>query len=63
MAYRHQYRQFSGLSRAYAAAATAALANFDSLVLEPLAEGTKDVQKAKQIISQRDPLFWWFLSP
>ncbi len=45
------------LARAYAAAGTAAFANFNSLVVDELAQAVKDVQRAKQLISQRDPIY------
>jgi hypothetical protein len=45
------------LARAYAAAGTAAYANFNALVVDELGKEIRDLQRAQEVVSQRDPLY------
>jgi hypothetical protein len=45
------------MARAYAAPGTGAFANFNSLVVDQLAQATKDIQRAKDLISFRVPFY------
>jgi hypothetical protein len=45
------------LARAYAAAGTAAYANFNALVVDELGKEIRDLQRAQEVVTQRDPIY------